>query len=87
MLTISTGLRAYELAAHACRRTAATGAATVIGMPLEQTLSEHGPVVRAICETSDGWLTALDEVHDLARGDGAIEGRHAGRSRPPSQRP
>ena len=34
------GLRAYELAAHACRRTAASGAATVIGMPLEKTLSE-----------------------------------------------
>jgi hypothetical protein len=69
------GLRAYELAAHACRRTAATGAATVIGMPLEQTLSEHGAVVRAICETNDGWLTVLDEVHDLARNGGEIEGR------------
>lgn len=69
------GLRAYELAAHACRRTTATGAATVIGMPLEQTLSEHGSVVRAICEMSDGWLTVLDEVHDLVRKGGAIEGR------------
>ena len=70
------GSRAYELAAHACRRTAANGEATVIGMPLEQTLSEYGPVIRAICRTSNGWLTVLDEVHDLTR-DGTGIGGHA----------
>jgi hypothetical protein len=66
------GLRAYELAAHACRRTAPTGAATVVGMAVDQTLSSHGPVVRALCRIRNGWLTSLDELHGIVRADGAI---------------
>jgi hypothetical protein len=69
------GQRAYELAAHACRRTATTGAATVIGMTLEETLSKHGPVVRAVCEMRDGWLTALEEVHGITRDGSDIVGQ------------
>jgi hypothetical protein len=76
------GQRAYELAAHACRSTATTGAAAVIGMFLEDTLSPHGPVVRALCNTRDGWLVALDEVYDIVREESGagIVGRTRDRS-------
>jgi hypothetical protein len=66
------GAAAYRLALPACADAARDGTAAVIGLPLESTLSDHGPVVRGICQTTGGWLTGLDEVYGIERAaDGA----------------
>lgn len=66
------GAAAYRLAIPACEDAARAGTSAVIGLPLTRTLSEHGPVVRGICQTAGGWLTGLDEVYGIERAaDGA----------------
>jgi hypothetical protein len=66
------GAAAYRLAASASEAAARDGSSAVIGLPLESTLSEHGPVVRGICHSAGGWLTGLDEVYGIERtADGA----------------
>ena len=66
------GAAAYRLAMPACEDAACDGTSAVIGLPLASTLSEHGPVVRGICQTAGGWLTGLDEVYGIERAaDGA----------------
>lgn len=44
----------------------------VVTLPLGATLSPHGQVVRAICDTDGQYLTRLDEVHGLELRDGEI---------------
>ena len=74
------GARAYELAVGACDEAARTGAATVIGMRLDRTLSRHGPVTRGWCQMRDGRVLQIEEVTEIERRDGQITG--AGRRRP-----
>lgn len=72
------GAAAYRLAIAACADTARDGTSAVIGLPLARTLSDHGPVVRAICRIANGWVTQLDEVYAIEKaGDGA-QGTDAG---------
>ena len=48
----------------------------VVGYPLRETLSASGGVNRAVCHAIDGWLTATEEVFDIARdGNGMLLGR------------
>jgi NDP-sugar pyrophosphorylase family protein len=50
------------------------------GYRLDETLSEHGGVARAVCETDPGGaLRRIVEVTDLRRSNGAVVGRVAGR--------
>ena len=48
----------------------------VVALPLAATLSSHGPVVRAVCETDGDVLVHLDEVHGIERRDGQIIAPH-----------
>ena len=75
------GAAAYRLAMRACEDADRDRTAAVIGLPLHRTLSEHGPVVRGICQLDAGWLTVLDEVYAIERiGEGA-RGTSAGAPR------
>jgi UTP-glucose-1-phosphate uridylyltransferase len=68
------GTRAFELAADACARAARTGAATVVGMRLDRTLSPHGPVTRGWCQIAGDRVLRIEEVMDIERGDSALSG-------------
>ena len=70
------GAAAYRLAFAACDE-AREGTSAVIGLPLEKTLSEHGPVVRAICGVYGGFVTRLDEVYGIERIAGGALGKDA----------
>jgi MobA-like NTP transferase domain len=62
------GAEAYRLAAQFLndpRVPAQTHA--VVALPLEATLSPHGAVVRAVCETNGDILVRLDEIRGLER--------------------
>ncbi len=73
------GAGAFDLAAEACRLADRTGDATVIGLPLDVTLSEHGAVVRGICDVDEaGWLRRLEEVRGIVRTEHGIRGRYRG---------
>ncbi len=70
------GREAYALAHASCDEAEQTDAGAVIGMPLERTLSPHGPVARAICDVGHGgWLTGLTELHEIARVRQGLDGR------------
>ena len=75
------GPEAYRLATAAGRRAEEDGVTTVIAMRLQDTLSPHGPVTRAVCDMEDSRVVGLDEVHDIARNDTALMGTHHGRPR------
>jgi len=75
------GAVAYRIAREACDEAERHGNATVVGLPLEVTLSRHGPVVRAICVSENGWLTAIDEVYGLERAANGIRGWASGTPR------
>ncbi len=72
------GARAFELlGAHlsevAGAVDAAVGDCSMVGYVLRDTLSDHGPVVRGVCEQRDGYLQHIDEVRNITRhGDGAM---------------
>jgi dTDP-glucose pyrophosphorylase len=70
------GRQSYALLAGYLRDTAADGDAyAMIGFPLRDTLSAHGPVARAICRTGrDGLLLGADERVALSAGTLAREG-------------
>ncbi len=75
------GPHAYQLSVTAGRLGADRGLTTIIGMRLADTLSENGPVTRAVCAVNDGRVTSLDEVHDIVRHNGELVGSVDGRSR------
>jgi hypothetical protein len=75
------GPDAYRLAAEAARLAAARGITTVVAMRLADTLSPHGPVTRAVCAVDGSRVTALEEVHDIARNGADLVGTHLGRLR------
>lgn len=50
----------------------------IVGYRLGDTLSAEGGVNRGVCRTTDdGWLTGIEEVVDIARRGGTLEGRAA----------
>lgn len=63
------GREAYALAASAVRGAAAAGEATIVGMRLQDTLSQHGPVTRAIIETRGEQVTAITEMAGIVAED------------------
>jgi hypothetical protein len=68
------GRDAYAMAMAACREAEADGSGTIIGFPLEATLSPNGSVVRGICETDGDELTSLREVYGVERTEQGIRG-------------
>ena len=53
------------------------------GFVLRDTLSNHGPVVRGVCETEDGFLKKIVERREVARdGDAAIYEDESGQRQP-----
>ncbi len=42
----------------------------MVGYPLKNTLSTHGSVNRGLCKAADGWLLRVEEITDIALGDG-----------------
>jgi hypothetical protein len=67
------GAEAYRSGLDACEIAGRENVSTVIGFPLHRTLSEHGPVVRAVCEVAEGWLTRIEELRGVSRsGRGAV---------------
>lgn len=69
------GRGAYELAIETCSG-AGAGEAVVMGLPLERTLSAHGPVTRAICEIdAGGRLARIEEVSGIERSGRCLQGR------------
>jgi len=74
------GRGAYEEGARACDTAKESGAATVVAMRLDRTLSPHGPVKRGWCQARDGKVTRLEEVMGIERRGNRYEaaGQHAG---------
>lgn len=68
------GPEAFLRARAACDDAAATGVASAVLFPVSATLSEHGSVIRGICNVNGGYLVHLDEVRDIQREDGALRG-------------
>jgi UTP-glucose-1-phosphate uridylyltransferase len=75
------GAAAYDLAASACRSAERTGDYAMIGLRLDHTLSEHGPVVRGIPTTEHDRVTGLYEVRGIERTPRGIVGRFPGGER------
>ena len=73
------GAEAYARGAAAARAAADTGVSTVVGMRLERTLSEHGPVKRGWCQVTGDRVVRLEEVMGIERKDGVYHaaGKHA----------
>jgi hypothetical protein len=68
------GPTAYAIAKRALDDAEGGQRAAVIGMRLVSTLSKHGPVTRAICETAAGCLTCIEEVQRIERREDGIVG-------------
>jgi MobA-like NTP transferase domain len=77
------GRRSFELLASRLRAGAGRNTeGVIIGFPLDKTLSEHGGVSRAVCETGgDGALTQIVEHEDVHRENHSIAGRVDGHRR------
>ena len=69
------GRQAYVQAIDAAGGAARDGRATIIGLPLEATLSEHGPVVRGICRVAGDRVADLEEVYDIQQTSDGIRGQ------------
>jgi NDP-sugar pyrophosphorylase family protein len=76
------GRSAYRALVDHFRTSDRAGEACVVGYPVATTLSEHGGVSRAVCETdAEGRLVRIGELLELRRSvDGRIVGRTAGGS-------
>jgi hypothetical protein len=78
------GAAAYRIALARCEIARVDGTCSAVVLPLERTLSEHGPVVRAICRVDrDGWIEHIQEVPGIRRTDGTISASTSGNLRPP----
>jgi UTP-glucose-1-phosphate uridylyltransferase len=67
------GAEAYRSATDAVAIAEREEASTVIGFPLRETLSEHGPVVRAVCDVAEGWLTRIEEMRGVIRTPSGVD--------------
>ena len=65
------GAEAYQAAADHLRRAREWA---VVGYPIEQTLSEHGGVNRAVLRREGEYLRFVEEVRDIQRGDERLAG-------------
>ena len=76
------GTDAYRKGAAAAELAGKSGAASVIAMRLDNTLSPFGPVKRGWCQATNGRVTRLEEVMGIARENGRLvaQGRHASTS-------
>jgi hypothetical protein len=68
------GAGAYDLAAEACREVERSGDSAMIGLRLDQTLSDHGAVARGIAVVTGGELAWLDEAREVGRTGGRLTG-------------
>lgn len=69
------GADAYELLYdHLTASAAAVPTYAVAGYRLDETLSPHGGVSRAVCEVHDGYVVRLEEMSRLRREGGVIIG-------------
>jgi hypothetical protein len=67
------GAAAYRIALERCETARVDGTCSAVVLPLERTLSEHGPVVRAVCTVDGaGWVTQIEEVSGIRRIGGTI---------------
>lgn len=73
------GVEAYRQGAAAAREAGQRGISTVVGMRLERTLSEHGPVKRGWCQADGDRVTHIEEVMGIEKKDGRYQasGKHA----------
>jgi hypothetical protein len=66
------GAAAYGVARTHCDAAQTGGTSAAVLLPLSRTLSEHGPVARAICRVGpDGWVRHIEEIENIRR-DGAV---------------
>ncbi len=68
------GASSYGAAADACERASQQNTATVIGLRLDRTLSSHGPVKRAWCQTRGDHVTRIEELMSVERRGGRLTG-------------
>lgn len=69
------GSAAYRIAVTQSETARTDGTYSAIVLPLSSTLSQHGPVARAICRVGrDRWIEHLEEVWDIHRANGALVG-------------
>lgn len=61
------GAPAYRLAAGFLTGAAPPDCCGVVALPVERTLSESGPVNRALCQAAGEWLLDIEEVRGLGR--------------------
>ncbi len=47
----------------------------LVGFRLRETLSPNGGVSRGLCRVEDGFLTSIQELHDVAEVDGVVQNR------------
>jgi dTDP-glucose pyrophosphorylase len=64
------GRDAYIILERFLSKSAAEGA--IVPYRLDQTLSPQGSVTRGVCGVRDGYLTSVDELKDIAAGNGKI---------------
>src|SRR5205814_4653045 len=69
------GAAAYGIAIAQCEAARLDGGYTAVVLPLSSTLSEHGPVARAICRVGrDGWIEDIEEISDIHRANDSLMG-------------
>jgi hypothetical protein len=74
------GAAAYRIAVARCEAARADDSCAAVLLPLSRTLSEYGPVARAICRVGpDGWVRHIEEVQNIRRESGSIAGAVDGR--------
>jgi UTP-glucose-1-phosphate uridylyltransferase len=73
------GADAYRQGAEAARAAGERGISTVVGMRLDRTLSEHGPVKRGWAQTNGDRVTRLEEVMGIEKKGARYQaaGKHA----------
>ena len=65
------GAEAYRIVAEELSRMPA-GQSCLVGYPVRNTLSPHGPVARGVCSVSDGYLTGIIERFGIEADDRGV---------------
>lgn len=61
------GVQAFRLAAGFLGNAVPPGCGAVVALPVERTLSDSGPVTRALCHVAGNWLVGIEELRGLER--------------------
>ena len=63
------GTESFSILARECRGLSSKNAeGFIVGYPLKNTLSEHGPVSRALCQvTAEGTLSSMEEIKKIEK--------------------